>query len=242
MVYNFAKRVKSMIKAVIFDFDGLILDTETAWYESYKDILLRDFEFDLKKQTFRNFIGTNNESFEIFLKNKLNLGSSQYINDIKEKSKLLHEKKMLSKKERNGIRSYLKEANDLKLKKAIATSSSKEWVEKYLQSLDLLSEFDVLVTKDDVTNTKPHPEVYTTTLKSLSMTSNEVIVFEDSQNGLEASYRAGLDTIIVPNELTKDSTFENYFMKLNSMTETSLLEIIKKVKSFTKGRINEEYY
>src|SRR5699024_5940649 len=126
MVYNFAKRVKSMIKAVIFDFDGLILDTETAWYESYKDILLRDFEFDLKKQTFRNFIGTNSESFEIFLKNKLNLGSSQYINDIKEKSKLLHEKKMLSKKERNGIRSYLKEANDLKLKKAIATSSSKE--------------------------------------------------------------------------------------------------------------------
>src|SRR5699024_1059212 len=187
-----------MIKAVIFDFDGLILDTETAWYESYRKTLLRNYKFDLPLREFVKCVGADDTYLFNYLRQEL--GDSFESNKTREHASILHAEKVKTAEAREGVEQYLEDASKAGWKIALATSSNREWAVTHLKAME-----------------------------KLHMDASEALVFEDSLNGLFAAQKAALKTIIIPNPVTEGLAFENYHLKLTSMEEMSLQEIIETI-------------
>ncbi len=216
-----------MIKAIIFDFDGLIIDTESVWYESYKETL-KSYQFDLPLAEFGECIGSDETVLNTYFKK--NLGESCNVDEIETRAFDIYKTKMSSPEARIGVLDYLQEANKTGYKIGLASSSSKEWVTKYLDELGFLNYFEVIVTRDDVKKVKPAPDLYLKAIKELHINSCEAIAFEDSLNGSIAAITAGLKCVIVPNPVTELSAFENYSLRLKSMSEKSLSEVIELIE------------
>lgn len=216
-----------MIKAVIFDFDGLILDTETAWYESYRETLLQNYKFDLPLREFVKCVGADDTHLFHYLKQEL--GDRFESGKTREHANNLHAEKMKSAEAREGVKQYLEDASKAGLKIALATSSRREWAVTHLTNLNLIHYFDHIISQDDVEQIKPAPDLFFKALEKLHMDSNEALVFEDSLNGLIAAQKAQLKTIIIPNPVTEGLAFEKYHLKLTSMEEMSLQEVLNTI-------------
>lgn len=216
-----------MIKAIIFDFDGLIIDTETAWYEAYSETM-SFYDSHLPLEQFVKCIGTHDTVLHDFFKEQL--GESCNIDEIEEKARSIHKVKMKDPQAREGVKDYLEAAKEFGYKIALATSSSREWVTYYLEELGLISYFESIVTRDDVEKVKPAPDLYIKALDSLNVTPEEALAFEDSLNGSKAAIAAGIKCVIVPNPVTESLVFENHALKLTSMAEKSLMDVIKHVE------------
>lgn len=215
-----------MVKGVIFDFDGLIIDTETAWYEAYKDTL-KSYDIDLPLNEFAKCIGTHDTVLFDYFRSQL--GESCDIEEIEERARELHKIKMAQVQAREGVKEYLEEARSSGMKIALASSSTREWVTYFLGKLDLLHYFEAIVTRDDVEKVKPAPDLYVKAMARLGIEPAEALAFEDSLNGLNAAVAAGLKCVIVPNPVTEALLFENYHFRLKSMAERSLGEVVSVV-------------
>ncbi|MFD1427366.1 HAD family hydrolase [Kroppenstedtia sanguinis] len=213
------------MKAVIFDFDGLILDTETAWYESYRKTLLEYYQFDLPLEEFVKCVGSDDTVLFVYLQEKL--GDALDADLIRTRAKMWHTEKVKEAQAREGVAQYLEDARKADLKIALATSSTREWATTHLTNLNLISYFDHLITQDDVKRIKPAPDLFLKTLDVLGIQPHEGIVFEDSLNGLIAANRSNLPTVIIPNPVTEGLPFEKYHLKLTSMAEMSLDEVLQ---------------
>jgi len=216
-----------LIKAVIFDFDGLIVDTETTWFEAYKEVM-KIYGVDLPLARFAKCVGSDDGPLYEFVRQQL--GENVDIEEIEAKAANFYQIKMKTPKAREGVKDYLEEAKQLGCQTAIASSSSKEWVIYYLTKLGLLSYFDVIVTKEDVEKIKPAPDLYQKVLATLNVHPNESVVFEDSLNGLLAALAAGVKCVIVPNPVTQFLPFEKCNLRLNSMAEKRLADVIELIE------------
>lgn len=216
-----------MIKALIFDFDGLILDTETPWYHAYQKIVQEQFEFELPLEEYVKSVGATDLVLFAYLEKALNRQVD--IDSLRESARALHVQAMKEMGPREGVVAYLKEAKERNLGIALATSSTRAWAEMHLENLGLLSYFDHLITSDDVKHVKPAPDLYLKAMDKLNVKAHEAVVFEDSLNGLIAASKAKLATVIVPNPLTANLPFENYHLKLRSMEEMSLGDVIQSI-------------
>ncbi|PUB12260.1 HAD family hydrolase [Paenisporosarcina sp. OV554] len=215
-----------MIKAVIFDFDGLIIDTETVWYEAFREALYQ-FEVDLTIEQFALVIGTDDAVLDKYILD--NIKESSTISEIKElASKLFHEK-IGQPILREGVLDYLITAKEAGIKIGLASSSKRNWVEKFLMQLHILPYFEVIKTRDDVTTVKPDPELYLQAIKALGVQPEEAVAFEDSLNGLKAARAAGLKCVIFPNPVTTNLAFEDFSLRLFSMAEKPLEFILKEL-------------
>lgn len=214
-----------MIKGVIFDFDGLILDTETPLYNAYNEVFQR-YDTELPLARWQKEVGTNSSFNSLdYLESKINrkVNQSEIRKRIREKVKY----KISISRERPGIKNYLEEANNLNLKIGLASSSSYEWVSKHLKRLNLFHYFHCIKTSDDVEKVKPDPSLYNEAAKSLGLKPEQCLVFEDSANGAKAAKLAYMKCVIVPNEITSSMDFCKVEYRLNSMTDMSLTRLIQ---------------
>src|SRR5699024_4226530 len=117
---------------------------------------------------------------------------------------------------------------------ALCSSSHYAWVHKHLNHLNLYDYFDYFIKQDDVSKIKPDPELYLKTLETLDIKPSEAIVFEDLLNDLLSAQQANIPVVLVPNPETNHITFENYFLKLNSMKDKNLTDIINMVSQTTQ--------
>ena len=115
------------------------------------------------------------------------------------------------------------------LKLGIASSSDREWVMVHLTRLGLAPYFDVVHTADDVERTKPDPALYILALSSLGLKPEEAIVFEDSPNGVTAAKSAGIFVVAIPNPLTSQLSLDHADLKLDTLADLSVNEIISRV-------------
>ena len=90
--------------------------------------------------------------------------------------------------------------------------------------------FEVIKTKEDVEKVKPDPALYKATIEELGIEPSEAVVFEDSLNGLKAAIAAGLKCVVVPNDVTRNLQFENHHLRIESMKEKSLKEVLQHIK------------
>jgi len=218
-----------MIEALIFDFDGLILETELPLLQSWQELFDKyGLEFPTEKWL-RN-IGTSEEPYKPYeeMEQKLNHGvdlSVEYERRRQRELDLIGDQKPLP-----GVIDYLEEAKKMGLKIGLASSSSREWVTGHLSRLKLLNYFDTVRTKDDVQRTKPDPALFRTAVERLNVTPREVIGFEDSPNGILAAKRAGIYCVAVPGTLTKQSDNSLADLVLDSLEDLSLTMLIQKVE------------
>ena len=114
------------------------------------------------------------------------------------------------------------------MKIAIASSSSHSWVDTHLTRLGLFQQFDKIICSDDVKpgRTKPKPDLFLKALDQLNVKANEAMIFEDSPNGVEAANAAGIAVVLVPNPTTSLLPFNGNYIKLKSLAEMPLAELL----------------
>jgi HAD superfamily hydrolase (TIGR01509 family) len=220
-----------MIKALIFDFDGLILDTETpellVWQKVY-----REHGQELTGRTWGQIVGgTAASSFEPASHLAALTGNGLDTDALKarvreESLAQIHQQSPLP-----GVRELIDDARQHGLKLAVASSSPHDWVDGHLARLGLLSFFDAIKAREDVLRTKPEPDLFLAALSSLEVQSGQAVVLEDSPNGVRAAKRAGLFVVAVPNPVTESLHFEGDDLRLSSLKEISLPELIRRVDS-----------
>lgn len=194
---------KPIIKAFIFDFDGLILDTETPGYNSWKCIF-KNLGYNLKFEDWAPKIGNPLYDTENKILLKLQKNPVE-IEQIKIKRNTIYENLLEKQSLRPGILKLLENAEKLNLKIGIASSSDKNWITKHLINYNILDKFLIIISRDDVSNIKPAPEIYLKALKELKVDNpKEALAFEDSPIGILAAKSAGMKCVALPNNLTKN--------------------------------------
>jgi HAD superfamily hydrolase (TIGR01509 family) len=221
-----------MIKALIFDFDGLILDTETPEFHVWQNIY-REHGHELPAEKWVSIVGGSGLSDFDAAKNlslltQGRLDSASLSDRFRLQSgELIHTLEPLP-----GVVDYLKEAKRLKLRLAIASSSTRAWVEPHARRIGVYHFFDHVVTREDVApgRTKPNPDLFLTALDRLKVPRESAIVFEDSPNGVKAARQAGIFVVAVPNELTSMLSLDHANLILNSLLDMPLPVLLDKVK------------
>jgi HAD superfamily hydrolase (TIGR01509 family) len=216
-----------MIKALIFDFDGTIIDTETAWYIAFRDAY-KEHGVDLTLEMYSECIGTSLKTFNPYeyLITDLNLPIDR--DAFRESIQLQHAALMNKEKVRPGIQEYLEQASKAGIKLAVASSSKREWVEQHLEQLKLKDYFEVIRTADDVANVKPDPELYNQALEALGVTPDEAVAIEDSPNGARAAAAAGMHCVVISNTITGTLEFEMPHQRLSCLTDLQFNDLISK--------------
>jgi HAD superfamily hydrolase (TIGR01509 family) len=213
------------ISALIFDFDGLILDTESAIFQSWQEVYA-SYGCELRLEKWAAVIGTYEEPFDPYqhlqeLSGQL-LDAEAVLNTQKTREALL----IAAQPVRPGIVDYLQEAQRIGLKVGLASSSSCRWVTGHLERLGLLSYFTCIRGRDDVRITKPDPELYLATAACLGVPPGEVIALEDSPHGVTAAKRAGMFCVAIPNPLTRQLPLSHADLRLSSLADLPLTELV----------------
>lgn len=221
-----------MIRGLIFDFDGLILDTESTIYQSWLE-LYREFGQDLPFDEWGQIIGTSeNEHFDPLERLEEALGHPLKDRENIRARRLEHEVSLVVQQPiLPGVVDYLENAKELGLKMAVASSSDLDWVGGHLKRLGLIGYFDAVHTSDDVQRTKPHPELFLLALESLGIEADQAIVLEDSPNGVTAAQTAGMFCVAVPNPLTQLLDLDHADLKLESLAKIPLELLINEVET-----------
>ena len=212
-----------MLQAIIFDFDGLIIDTETPVFEAWSEIY-QSHGFRLEPMVWAQCIGRGVDSVIWSPYDHLEelLGEPIDREALLETKRRRYEELMAGSTIRPGVEHCIQEAKRLGIKLAVASSSSHEWVEGHLSKFGLLPHFDCLRCFDDVVKTKPDPELYLAALAGLEIASENAIAIEDSPNGVLAAKGADLYCIAVPNAITCYLSLEHADLQLSSLTELTL--------------------
>ncbi|MDR6997788.1 putative hydrolase of the HAD superfamily [Neobacillus niacini] len=216
-----------VIKGVIFDFDGLIVDTESVWFEALKEVLMEKHHVELELSKYSSCIGTGSDVLFKYLRGVV--GEDVDCELLNQLALEKYNEKMKQPSLREGVIEYLEEAKINNLKIGLASCSSREWVARHLKPLNIIEYFDVINTKNDVKKVKPDPEIYIKTLTDCNLKRPEAVAFEDSLNGLLAAKEAGIRCVIVPNDVTRHLSFETHDYKLETMSQEALSEVIKKL-------------
>jgi HAD superfamily hydrolase (TIGR01509 family) len=188
------------VRAFLFDFDGLILDTETASHGGY-EWLYRQHGHELPPDLWALCVGTIN-GWDPWAHLEELVGPIDRA-DWNER-RYAHELSLLEAEElRPGIADYLAFAEQTGLKRAIVSSGSRPWIDMHLERLERTVGWDAIVTADhDEDRAKPRPTLYLEALELLGVAPDEAVAFEDSPNGAKAARAAGIYVVGVPNRIT----------------------------------------
>ena len=217
------------IKALIWDFDGLIIDTEGAIFQSWQE-LYQFYGCQLPLERWLETIGTTEASFDPADELERQFGRQLDWDKI-EPNRAQREAEFINKlAPLPGVEDMLHTAKAYGLKIGLASCSPCNWVAGNLTRLGLIEYFDCLITSEDVSHSKPDPEVFQAALAALGLKPDQAVVFEDSLNGVLAAKRAGLFTIAVPCALTYHLAFDKADLRLDSLAEMSFEELLDSIE------------
>lgn len=214
-----------MIKALIFDFDGLILDTEGPIFRSWQE-LYQSYGGRLTPEIWSGYIGTVSNEYDHFEELEAQIGRQVDQASLSPGRRRRELELIAQEPVRPGVENLLREARQAGLKIGLASSSSCAWVEGHLSRLGLIAYFDCLRARDDVSQVKPDPDLYLSVLAELGVQADEAIVIEDSPIGVTAAQRAGLYCVAVPNALTRLMPLDHADRQLATLEGVSLQDLI----------------
>jgi HAD superfamily hydrolase (TIGR01509 family) len=218
-----------MITSLVFDFDGLILDTEISAYQSWQE-LYQEYNTYLPLDEWAKCIGTGIDAFDPHSYLESLVGQTIPQDSIAERRLQRHLVLIEEQAALPGVEDYLNDARKLGLKIAVASSSPRSWVVQHLTRLGLLDKFDAMKFGDEVVHKKPHPELYLSALDLLGASPEQAIALEDSPNGVRAAQNAGIFCVAIPNPITAQLPLDHADMHLTSMSALPLEQLIKKVE------------
>jgi HAD superfamily hydrolase (TIGR01509 family) len=217
-----------MIRAIIFDFDGLILETEGPTYQSWQEVY-QSFGYPLPFSTWSSMVGTTQSDFDPLLELQKLVKDSVDWEAVESRRQVSENALIEAQPILPGVEDYLRDAIRLGLKIGLASNSSSQWVTRYLTRLGLVDCFDCIRTSDDVQRIKPDPELYLSVLCGLEVKADEAFALEDSPIGIRSAKGAGLYCIAVPNDLTRQLVLTQADFQLDSLAEMPLEGLLHKV-------------
>ena len=216
-----------LIRALVFDFDGLILDTEGPIYRSWLEVYEAHgvaLPFELWVKT----VGSSNQAFhpQHHLEAQLGRPLAQEVIDrrVDRRVELVLAQPLLP-----GVAGLVDEARAAHLKVGVASSSSRDWVNGHLGRLGLLDRCDCIRCRDDVEHVKPEPDLYLAVIDCLGVPATEAVAIEDSPNGIAAAKRAGLLCVAIPNPITAGLDLGAADLRLGSLAEVTLQQLLDRL-------------
>ena len=210
-----------MLQAIVFDFDGTILETETPDYQSWQEIFT-EHGCDLAMDLWCTYIGTASGTFDPYGLLAEQAGVTIDRAAIRTRRRRRFHELVAQQPLRPGVKDLLDAATSRQIALAIASSSTRDWVEEILATRHLRHYFQAVYTANDVTAVKPDPTLYLLAVQALGVQPAQALAIEDSLNGLLAAKRAGLKCVVAPHGMTQHMVFAEADVLLPSLAETTL--------------------
>jgi HAD superfamily hydrolase (TIGR01509 family) len=206
-----------MIRALIFDFDGLILDTETPLIDAYADVhAAHGVAFD--RTAFIRAVGHAEFSFDPWHGFSPHTDRAQ----LEVERRVIKDRLMAQQPILPGVVALLESARAASVRVGMASNSEHTWVDPQLARLGLAPYFGFVACRGDAPSPKPEPDLYKLVLQQFGLRGHEAIAFEDSHTGSLAAKRANLWTVAVPNESTAHHDFSHVDLQVRSLADVSL--------------------
>jgi HAD superfamily hydrolase (TIGR01509 family) len=199
--------------ALIFDFDGLIFDSETSEFEAFAE-LYAEHGLELRLSDWQKGVGTwqGFDPWEPFG----GLPDEERRELVDRYRQRLHQR-LEAQELLPGVRQLIAQAKQAGLRLAIASSSDRSWIQRWFGKFGLLQDFEVISTRDQVAAAKPDPALYRLALDRLGVDAQQALALEDSLHGTRAALAAGLLCVVVTNPVTRDLPFPAEALRLPSL-------------------------
>lgn len=211
-----------MIKAIIFDMDGLMIDSERVTFECYQE-RLKDMNLTMDEEFYKTLLGK-------LIKGIYQRFYDVYGNDFPIENVIQDVHQLMAERfetegvpVKKGLVELLHYLKDNNYKTIVATSSNRDRVDKILSQAKITEFFDDSICGDEVTKGKPNPEVFLKSCQKLGVNVDEAIVLEDSEAGIQASYDANIKVICIPDMKYPEKQYEEKTFKiLKDLTEVTV--------------------
>ena len=208
------------LDALVFDFDGLILDTEWSAFSTAAEVW-SEHGIELELAVWQEIVGTAEHAHWSEML-ETDLGRRIDRDTVIPARQAQHHAEVEAMDLLPGAEDLIRAANVAGLRLAVASSSPVDWVGGHLERRGLLGYFDVVVCRDHVAMTKPDPELYTTAVESLGVASDHAVALEDSHHGTVAAKAAGLVCVAVPNRVTAGQDFTAASLVVDSLARLTI--------------------
>ena len=216
-----------VVRAFVFDFDGLILDTEEPVYRSWLEVYQahgQELPFDRWVQ----IIGSNTATFDPKQYLEVQLGRALE-QDVLDRRAERRTELVLAQPVMAGVARLVDDARGAGVRLGVASSSSCQWVRGHLERLQLIDRFGCLRCRDDVAAVKPAPDLYLSVASCLGVPPGEVLALEDSPNGVTAAKAAGMWCVAVPNVITGGLDLSHADLTLATLHGASAADLARKL-------------
>jgi HAD superfamily hydrolase (TIGR01509 family) len=222
------------IVAVVFDFDGLVLDTETPVYEAWSAVFDAHGCGPLTIEEWSAEVGTDGV---LDLVAMMQTRATRTVDvDAMHAARRAHRDGLLERETlMPGVEQWLDDARDAGFGIAIASSSEHEWVHGHLTRLGVRDRFGHLSCRDEVVPGKPAPDVYLRACEALGVEPVNAVAVEDSPNGVTAAKAAGLWCVAVPNRITETLDFSAADLVVESLAAVTLADALERLDRLAAG-------
>ena len=216
--------------ALIFDFDGLLVDTEStalsAWREQFA---VHEVVFPL--EVWHRYIGS--QGSQEAMMGAIRAGGVEFVDaELRAEWRERHNRIVSTEPLRAGVEDFLDEAAAAGAKFAVASSATRDWLDQQLGRLGIRDRFEVVCARDNG-RVKPAPDIYLAAIAALGVEASDAIAFEDSPNGITAAKAAGLYCVAVPNPVTADLPLGQADLRVESFTDVSYSELVDRLRGAT---------
>jgi HAD superfamily hydrolase (TIGR01509 family) len=217
------------VRGLLFDFDGLLVDTETPSRLAFEE-LYREHGHELPHDSWATLVGTIRAPFDPLAHLEELVGRPIDRDELTTRRRARERELIELEDLRPGVEGYLDEAGRRGLLTGIVSSSDHAWIEPILARLERRHGWDAIVAANgDATRAKPRPTLYLEALDLLGLRTDEAIAFEDSPNGVRAAKDAGLYCVAVPNPITRTLALDAADFVLESFEDVTLAELLGRV-------------
>lgn len=208
------------LDALIFDFDGLILDTEWPEFSTVRDEFATHGVV-LELEQWQQIVGrADHPHWFDWLQGEVPEPLDRTL--VVERRRARHHELIAGERIRPGVVDLLDEAERAGIPVGVASSSTVDWVEGHLDRLGVLTRFSVVRCRDHVERAKPDPELFLAALDAIGASPSRSVALEDSHHGCAAAKAAGMYCVVAPNDVTRSQSFDHADLVVDSLAEVSL--------------------